>query len=87
MYAEEDKNGYLNLKLQKADGRKKEITSFSSLQEGKNALFKITEKYNLCQKINGIYDSKNTCFQYDIKQCFGACIGLMHQRRCQGTGR
>jgi DNA polymerase-3 subunit epsilon len=29
-YTEEiDSNGYINLKLQKADGRKKEITSFS----------------------------------------------------------
>lgn len=66
--------GYLSLQLQKADGRKKEITAFTSVQEGKNALFKITEKYNLCQKINGLYESKNSCFQYKIKECNGACI-------------
>jgi len=75
LYQEKNKDGYISLKVEKTDGRKKEITSFSSLQEGKNALFKITEKYNLCQKVNGIYDTKSTCFQYDIKQCFGACIG------------
>jgi len=51
LYAEEDKNGYLNLKLQKADGRKKEITSFSTLQEAKNILFRITADYQLCQKL------------------------------------
>lgn len=66
--------GYLSLQLQKADGRKKEITAFTSIQEGKNALFKITEKYHLCQKINGLYESKNSCFQYKIKECNGACI-------------
>ena len=66
--------GYLSLQLQKADGRKKEITAFSSIQEGKNTLFRITEKYNLCQKINGLYESKNSCFQYKIKECNGACI-------------
>lgn len=66
--------GYLSLQLQKADGRKKEITAFTSIQEGKNALFKITEKYHLCQKINGLYESKNSCFQYKIKECSGACI-------------
>lgn len=66
--------GYLSLQLQKADGRKKELTSFISVQEGKNALFKITEKYNLCQKINGLYESNNSCFQYKIKECNGACI-------------
>ncbi|MFV8361381.1 exonuclease domain-containing protein [Flavobacterium sp. LS1P3] len=75
LYAEKDKNGYLNLKLQKADGRKKEITSFTSLQEGKNALFRITSHYNLCQKLTGLYVSKTNCFQYNIKECDGACVG------------
>jgi DNA polymerase III subunit epsilon len=75
LYSEKTKEGYTALKVEKSDGRKKEITSFTSLQEGKTALFKITEKYQLCQKINGIYDTKKSCFQYDIKQCFGACIG------------
>ncbi|MCH4830329.1 exonuclease domain-containing protein [Flavobacterium columnare] len=74
LYAEKDSQGYLALKVLKADGRKREITSFSSQLEGKNALFQITEKYQLCQKINGLYDTKKSCFQYDIKQCFGACI-------------
>ncbi len=70
----DDKN-YLSLQVQKADGRKKHITSFSSLQEGKNMLFSITEKYNLCQKINGLYETQKSCFQYKIHQCNGACIG------------
>ncbi|HCQ14565.1 exonuclease domain-containing protein [Flavobacterium sp.] len=71
-----DDNGYLNLRLQKADGRKKEITAFTTIQEGKNALFRITEKYNLCQKLNGLYETQNGCFQYKIKECNGACLGL-----------
>jgi len=75
LYAVKDENGYIALRLQKADGRKKEITSFVSVQEGKNALFKITEQYNLCQKINGLYDTKNACFKYKIKECDGACVG------------
>ena len=74
LYVEKDQNGYFSLRVLKADGRKKEITSFTTSQEGKNALFKITEKYQLCQKINGLYDTTKSCFQYDIKQCFGACI-------------
>ncbi|MFN5773944.1 MAG: exonuclease, partial [Flavobacterium sp.] len=68
--------GYLALLLQKADGRKKEITAFSSIQEGKNYLFRITEKFQLCQKINGLYETQNSCFQYKIKECAGACIGV-----------
>lgn len=77
LYAEKDEKGYINLKLQKADGRKKEITSFTSLQEGKNALFRITSHYNLCQKLTSLYFSKTNCFQYSIKECDGACIGLV----------
>ena len=77
LYAEKDKNGYINLKLQKADGRKKEITSYTSLQEGKNALFTITSHYKLCQKLTGLYASKTNCFQYTIKECDGACIGTI----------
>lgn len=75
LYTVKDENGYLKLSLQKTDLRKKEITSFTSIQEGKSALFKITEKYNLCQKLNGLYETKNACFQYKIKECDGACIG------------
>lgn len=75
LYAEKDENGYLNLLLQKADGRKKEITSFATIQEGKNALFRITAHYNLCQKYTGLYFTKKECFQYKIKECDGACIG------------
>lgn len=75
LYSEKDTNGYLNLRLQKADGRKKEITSFTTLQEGKNALFRITEKYQLCQKLTGLYQTNSDCFQYKIKECDGACIG------------
>jgi len=75
LYSEIDSNGYINLILEKADGRKKEITSYVSLQEGKNALFKITAKYHLCQKLTGLYQTKKECFQYKIKECDGACIG------------
>lgn len=74
LYTQKTPNGYISLKIEKADGRKKEITSFTSLEEGKKILFKITEQYNLCQKINGLYNTKKSCFQYDTKQCYGACI-------------
>jgi DNA polymerase-3 subunit epsilon len=75
LYVEKDENGYLALKIQKADGRKKEITSFTSVQEGKNLLFKITAEHHLCQKINGLYETKNGCFQHKINECNGACLG------------
>ncbi|MBP6127874.1 exonuclease domain-containing protein [Flavobacterium sp.] len=76
MYSHINKEGYLAITIEKADGRKKEITSFVSLQEGKNFLFKLTSENQLCQKINGLYETKSACFQYKIKECNGACIQL-----------
>jgi len=75
IYAEKDADGYLNLKLQKADGRKKEVKSYTSMQEGKDALFRITSHYKLCQKLTGLYETKTHCFQHTISECDGACIG------------
>ncbi|GIZ08239.1 exonuclease domain-containing protein [Flavobacterium sp. UMI-01] len=77
IYAEKDHNGYLNLKLQKTDGRKKEITSYNNEINGKNALFRITDDYQLCQKLTGLYLTKSACFKHKIKECDGACIGVI----------
>lgn len=75
LYAEKDGHGYLILKLQKTDGRKKEIVSFPGIVEGRNALFAIIEKYKLCQKINGIdISDKENCFALELENCNGACI-------------
>ncbi|MCB0466560.1 MAG: exonuclease, partial [Aequorivita sp.] len=69
-----DENGYINLKIEKADGRKKAITTFNNYQQAKSELFKITEENQLCQKLTGLYDTKKQCFNYTIKECYGACI-------------
>src|SRR5690625_2128697 len=67
-------NDYKGLFVRKINNAENEITVFSTLSEAKEALFKITEKYNLCQKINGLYKTSNTCFQYQIKECKDAYI-------------
>ena len=75
IYVEKDQNGYLNLKLQKADGRKKEIKTYTSQQEGKDALYRISAHYQLCQKLTGLYQTNTHCFQHTISECDGACVG------------
>jgi DNA polymerase-3 subunit epsilon len=75
IYSEKDTDGYLCLKLQKTDGRKKEVISFPGHLEGRNALFAIIEKYNLCQKINNLDASdKINCFPFELGTCNGACV-------------
>ncbi len=74
LYSFKDANGYINLMIDKADGRKKPITTFTNRQSAKSFLFNAVEEFQLCQKLTGLYPTKNSCFNYDIKQCLGACI-------------
>ncbi|WP_200979002.1 GIY-YIG nuclease family protein [Echinicola sp. 20G] len=74
LYQEEDENGYWGLKVKKILKDSREIMSFSSKSEGREYLFRITDRYRLCQKINGLYPTKGSCFQYALKTCNGACI-------------
>ncbi len=74
LYSFKDDNGYINLYLDKADGRKKAITTFSNRQSGKAFLFNAVEKFRLCQKLTGLYKTNTNCFSYGIDDCDGACI-------------
>lgn len=69
-----DDNNYINLKISQVNGKIKPITTFSNLQSGKSFINRALEQYNLCQKLVGLHTSKSSCFNYDIKACFGACI-------------
>jgi DNA polymerase-3 subunit epsilon len=69
-----DENGYLNLNVAKVNGKEDPITTFSNLQSAKSFINKTVEEHQLCQKLTGIYPTKTSCFNYTIKQCFGACI-------------
>ncbi|WP_420573155.1 exonuclease domain-containing protein [Kordia sp.] len=74
LYSYTDENGYIGLRIEKADGRKKSITTFTNMSQAKHVMFKLTEDFSLCQKVNELYSSKTHCFQYTIKECTGACI-------------
>ena len=69
-----DNNGYLNLKVAKINGKEMPVTTFANLQSAKSFMSKTVEEYNLCQKLTGQYQTSTSCFNYTIKQCFGACI-------------
>tara|TARA_R110002033_G_scaffold53586_2_gene101675 strand:- start:8327 stop:9184 length:858 start_codon:yes stop_codon:yes gene_type:complete len=75
LYSFTDEDNYINLKIDKVDGRKKPITTFNNRENAKSFMLKTIEEYNLCQKLTGIYKTKSTCFKYGIKECNGACIG------------
>ncbi len=68
-----DENGYVCFKT---EGINKEspVVSFNSAKEARDRLYKLSEKYELCQKLSGLYETQGACFYYQLKQCKGACI-------------
>lgn len=66
---------YMRIKVAKIDNTREELTSFSSLNGATSALFEITERHQLCQKINELQKTKGPCFPYQVQACKGACIG------------
>lgn len=72
-----DQNGYICLHI-KSLSKSLDIplTSFSSTTEGAQILHAITDKYILCQKLNGLYKTSGSCFRYHTKECKGACVKM-----------
>ena len=70
-----DQNGYLRLQIDKTSKSQSPLTSFVSMDEAKNYLYRLCEEYSLCQKLCGLYSTQSSCFQYSIDTCNGACIG------------
>jgi len=51
------------------------LGSFTTKSEAHAFLNKVIEKYELCQKLCGLYPSDGNCFHFEIGACKGACIG------------
>lgn len=77
LYQELDNQGYLRLGLKKIDEEHQAapLTTFDSFLSAKNFLFKLCDESRLCQKLCGLYETKSSCFQYKLHECYGACIG------------
>lgn len=74
LYSFTDKNGYINLKIDKSDSQEQSITTFNTKASGRQFLFKAVDEFNLCQKLTGLYDTRTSCFKHEVKECQGACI-------------
>ncbi|GAA4297564.1 exonuclease domain-containing protein [Nibribacter koreensis] len=71
-----DQNGYLRMTFQKAKTEKAPVITLANQFQAKNFLFSRVAKFNLCQKLCDLYKSNGACFDYQVHQCNGACIGL-----------
>ncbi len=68
-------SGYICLKITKTIENLSPIYAYSSQAEAKEHLFKLTEQFHLCQRLNSLYPGNSNCFHYHIGQCNGACVG------------
>jgi len=71
-----DENGYKRLSFDKVNSERVPLISLENHFKSKSFLFHKVEKYNLCQKLSGLYKSNGACFNYQVHQCKGACLGL-----------
>ncbi len=74
VYQTLNNDGFLMFTTQIIDYTSKIITTFNSIHAAKNFIYKITEEYNLCEKINKISEAKKSCSKHEEGICKGACI-------------
>jgi exonuclease, DNA polymerase III, epsilon subunit family len=74
LIAKTTSKGYTALSIELATPSQEILAIFRTKEEGLNFLFKITEEYTLCTKINGFSQAKTYCFNHSIGKCNGACM-------------
>lgn len=72
-----DNNGYIRFEIARATENTNEppLCGFSSLKSGKQYVQNLVSKYQLCQKLAGLYNTTGSCFAHEIMECKGACLG------------
>lgn len=76
IYVYLDQNGYKRLTYNKVTLGQYPIIALSNHFKAKNFLFHKVAKFNLCQKLCDLYKTNGACFDYQVHQCQGACLGL-----------
>lgn len=67
--------GYLCFEIRSNDCPETPLLCYSSRDQARKHLLRLVDKYELCQKLCGLYQSSGACFQYQIGVCRGACAG------------
>lgn len=74
LYSHVDKNGYINLTIESASKNALAITTFTNRQSAKHFITNAIESHHLCQKLAGLQKTESSCFNYEVKECNGACV-------------
>ncbi|NOQ73733.1 MAG: hypothetical protein GQ574_17125 [Crocinitomix sp.] len=76
LFMHTDQNGYYHLHAKKNTLTEKPLVTFTSLPTAKKYLEFWMDEFGLCQKMCHLHKTTSACFNYSIKKCDGACIGL-----------
>jgi DNA polymerase III subunit epsilon len=70
-----DSKGYINFNYAKLDAEDNPVSVFTGKERAKSMLMSLVEKYELCQKLTGLYETNGPCFHFHVGICKGACCG------------
>jgi DNA polymerase III subunit epsilon len=70
-----DNKGYINYRYGLLDIGDTPVSVFTSKEKARSKLESLVEKFILCQKLCGLYDSTGSCFHHQVGICRGACCG------------
>src|SRR5690606_27833664 len=76
VYDYEDRAGYHRFSVNMVKRGSKPLIKFSSKGDAWNFLWEKVREFDLCPKLSGLQLSKGLCFQYQIGDCKGACMGV-----------
>ncbi|NJB69568.1 DNA polymerase-3 subunit epsilon [Saonia flava] len=74
VYVTENNKGYFTFNVKKNIGKRNRAMTFNGFHSAKNHVFKISQEFHLCDKLNGISEAKGNCSKYNEGKCQGACI-------------
>lgn len=74
IFKEKNKFGYNYLYVSQSD--KDSIIDFKTKKQALHFIDRMTKKFNLCTKLNGLDNSGKFCFQFHLKSCNGACNNI-----------
>ena len=75
IYSYTDDNGYIRFDCRNVSDKAVPLALFNSRDNARGKLVQIISKYNLCQKLCGMYDTDGPCFHHQVSLCRGACRG------------
>lgn len=70
-----DEKGYINYRFGQLNTDEIPVSVFTSRERTRSKLEYLVEKFKLCQKLCGLYDTDGACFHQQVGICRGACCG------------